>query len=221
MQLSKSIYDNFAETAERHGDHTAVFYLGTAYSYSKVRTMAERFASALIDMGVTAGQKVMLYTPNSIQWVVSWLGIQKIGAIAVPITPIYTPNDVSYIANDSGAEAIICADTNFGYVASVLPKTDFKKVIVTKMADLLPWWKRFFGFLFDIIPRGKIALDDNTYSFRKLLSSDLVSAAVPADRSAILVTITFLKSVLCRTLATYPKFVSAQIMASAPLSLAI
>ena len=69
----------------------------------------------------------MLYIPNSIHWVVSWLGVQKIGAVAVPITPIYTPHDISYIANDSEAEAIICADTNFGYVTSVLPETGLNK----------------------------------------------------------------------------------------------
>ncbi|MGD8716201.1 MAG: class I adenylate-forming enzyme family protein [Desulfobacterales bacterium] len=171
MQNSNNIYDNFAETAKRRENHTAVFYLGTRYSYSRIRTLADRFASALTDMGVTAEQKVMLYIPNSINWVVSWLGVQKIGAVAVPITPIYTPYDVNYIANDSEAEAIICADTNFGYVTSVLPETGLKKVIVSKMADLLPWWKRFFGFLFDVVPRGKIALDQNTFSFKKLLSS--------------------------------------------------
>ena len=63
-------------------------------------------------------------------------GNSKIGGICVPITPIYTPHDIKYITNDSGAEAIVCADTNFGYVTSVLPETQLKKVIVTKMADL-------------------------------------------------------------------------------------
>jgi long-chain acyl-CoA synthetase len=170
MQISKSIYDNFAETAEQRGNYTAVFYLGTRYSYSRIRTLADRFASALTDMGVTAGQKVMLYIPNSIQWVVCWLGIQQIGAVAVPITPIYTPHDLNYIANDSGAEAIVCADTNFGYVTSVLATTGLKQVIVSNVADLLPWWKRYFGHLFDIIPRGKYRLDAQTYSLRKLLA---------------------------------------------------
>ncbi|MGB5747955.1 MAG: AMP-binding protein [Desulfobacterales bacterium] len=167
---NNNIYAIFAETAERHPDKTAVFYLGTRFSYRKLQNLSERFAAALNDIGVKAGQRVMMYVPNSIQWVVSWLGIQKLGAVAVPITPIYTPHDIRYIANDSEAEAIICADTNFGYVTSVLPETGLKTVIVSKMADLLPWWKRFFGFLFDVIPRGKIALDPNTFSFRKLLS---------------------------------------------------
>ena len=167
---NNNIYSVFAEAAERHPDKTAVFYLGTRFSYRNLQNLSGRFAAALSGMGINSGQRVMMYIPNSIQWVVSWLGIQKLGAVAVPITPIYTPHDINYIANDSEAEAIICADTNFGYVTSVLPQTGLKTVIVSKMADLLPWWKRFFGFLFDIIPRGKIALDQTTFSFRKLLS---------------------------------------------------
>jgi len=170
MEITKSIYDNFAQTAQRRGNHTAVFYLGTRYSYSRLRDLADQFASALAGMGVTAGEKVMQYIPNSIQWVVCWLGIQKIGAVCVPITPIYTPHDLAYIAGDSDAETIICADTNFGYVTSVLPTTGLKRVIVSNVADLLPWWKRYFGHLFDIIPRGKYRLDAQTFSLPKLLA---------------------------------------------------
>ncbi len=169
-ETKKNIYATFAAAAQRNPNKTAVVYLGTRFSYRRVQNLSERFAAALSDNGIKADQKVMLYIPNSIHWVVLWLGVQKLGAVAVPITPIYTPHDISYIANDSEAEAIVCADTNFGYVTSILPDTRLKKVIVTKMADLLPWWKRFFGFLFDVIPRGKIALDQNTYSFRTLLS---------------------------------------------------
>ncbi|NNL77736.1 MAG: acyl--CoA ligase, partial [Desulfobacterales bacterium] len=173
-----TIFSTFAAAAERHPHKTAVYYLGTRFTYRRLKDLSERFAAGLNANGVKAGQKVMLYIPNSIHWVVSWLGVQKIGAVAVPITPIYTPHDVSYIANDSEAEAIICADTNFGYVTSVLPETSLKKVIVSKMADLLPWWKRFFGLLFDVIPKGKIAIDQNTFSFRKLLSRNRDPSAV-------------------------------------------
>ncbi len=169
-RTENTIYSTFANTAERCKHNTAVVYLGTRFFYQELRDMASRFAAALTDMGLTAGQKIIIYIPNSIQWVVAWLGIQKIGGICVPITPIYTPHDLKYIANDSGAEAIVCADTNFGYVTSVLTETQLKKVIVTKMADSLPWWKRGFGYLFDVIPRGKIALDENTASFRRLLA---------------------------------------------------
>jgi long-chain acyl-CoA synthetase len=165
-----NIYAAFEATAKRRGRHPAVIFLGTKYSYVKLRELAERFAAALLGLGVTPGQKVVLYIPNTVQWVVTWLGIQRAGAVAVPITPIYTPHDLKYIANDSGAESIVCADTNFGYVKRVLPETKLRRVIVTRMADLLPWWKRYFGYVFDVIPKGKIALQENTHSLRTLLS---------------------------------------------------
>ena len=166
----RNIFSIFADTAGRRSEHTAIIYLGNRFSYKRVKDQAERFAASLSEIGVEPGQKVMMYIPNSIQWVVSWLGIQKLGAVAVPITPIYTPHDLQYIANDSDAQSIICADTNFGYVTSVLSKTRLETVIVTNVADLLPWWKRSFGILFDVIPRGKFALDDRTSTFRDLLS---------------------------------------------------
>jgi len=167
---SQSIYSVFAETAERRVDHTAVIFLGSRYSYQCVKELAEAFAAGLAGLGVAAGQTVMLYIPNSIQWVVAWLGIQRLGAVALPITPIYTPHDVAYIANDSRAETIVCADTNFGYVASARPKTGLKHVIFSNMADLLPAWKRGFGRLFDVVPRGRTAVDGNTHTFRSLMS---------------------------------------------------
>ncbi len=168
---SHGIFSRFEAVARKRGDNTAVIYLGTRYSYLKLKDLAERFAAALGEMGLQPGQRIIIYLPNSIQWVIAWLGIQRAGGVCVPITPIYTPYDLKYIANDSAAEAIICADTNFGYVTKVLPETHLKKIVVTRMADLLPWWKRSFGYLFNVIPKGKTAFHKDTYSLRKLLST--------------------------------------------------
>jgi long-chain acyl-CoA synthetase len=164
-----SIYSVFSRTAEKHPDKTAAIYLGEKFPYGRLKQLAERFGAALHDMGVRPGQKMMLYIPNSIHWVVAWLAAQRIGAITVPITPIYTPHDVAYIANDSGAETIVCADTNFGYVKQAMPDTSLKRIIVASMDELLPIWKRLFGYLFDVVPRGKVATTPDTQRFRKLL----------------------------------------------------
>jgi long-chain acyl-CoA synthetase len=165
----RHIFDTFSSTAARRAQHTAVIFLGTRYTYGHLAHMAERMAGALLDLGVQPRERVMIYLPNSIQWIVAWLAIQRAGAVALPITPIYTPHDVSYIACDSGAETIFCADTNFGYVQQVLPQTRLKRVIVARLTDLLPTWKRAFGYLFDIVPKGKIALGKNIFAFRQLL----------------------------------------------------
>ncbi len=165
-----TIFSTFDAVARKQRGRTAVIYLGTRYSYTRVKILAERFAAALTDMGVGPGGRVLIYLPNSIQWIVVWLGIQRIGAVCVPITPIYTPHDLRYLANDSETETIVCADTNFGYVTKILPETKIKRAIVSNMADLLPWWKRQFGHLFDVIPKGKISLGRDSHSLNRLLS---------------------------------------------------
>jgi len=170
MGDSENIFSTFEKTATRRESHPAIIYLGSKFSYRTVLDMAEHFAAALADLGVEPGQRMVLYIPNSIQWVIAWLGIQKIGAVCVPITPIYTAHDLKYISNDSQAESIVCADTNFGYVTKVLPETGLKRVVVTNVADLLPWYKRYFGYLFNVIPRGNFSLNAHTYLFKKLLS---------------------------------------------------
>jgi long-chain acyl-CoA synthetase len=163
------IYHAFEAVTARRGDHTAVIYLGTRFTYRQVADLAERLAAALIDLGAADGRKVILYIPNSIQWVVAWLGILRAGGICVPITPIYTPHDLKYIATDSDAETVVCADTNYGYVRKVLDETPLRQVIIVKTADMLPAWKRGFGYLFDIVPRGTVSYGPHTHSFRALL----------------------------------------------------
>jgi len=166
----QNICEAFEASAERHGDRTAIIYLGTRYSYKRLLGDAARFASSLAAEGIGPGDRVVLYVPNSLQWVIAWLGIQKAGAQVVPITPIYTDHDLSYIANDSGARCVVCMDTNYGYVRQAFEKTGLEKAIVVSLADMLPWWKRLFGWTFDKVPRGKTSRrEKNTLSFRRMV----------------------------------------------------
>jgi long-chain acyl-CoA synthetase len=174
-----NIYNEFARAAERYKNKTAVIYLGTRYSYRYVMRLAENFAASLLDQGIEEGERVILYIPMSIQWIVAWLGIQRAGAIVIPITPIYTAHDLEYIANDSGAVYVVCADTNYGYVKQAFPETGLKKAIVTKLADLLPWWKRLFGWAFDRVPKGKVSKEDDILSFRSMARSGARGRKLP------------------------------------------
>ncbi len=61
MEPNHNIYSTFAAAAERYPDKTAVFYLGTRFTYRKIQNLSERLAAALNDNGVKAGQRVMMY----------------------------------------------------------------------------------------------------------------------------------------------------------------
>jgi long-chain acyl-CoA synthetase len=101
--------------------------------------------------------------------VVAWLGLQRLGAVPVPITPIYTSFDLQYVAQDTGARAVICQDRNYGYVKRAMPGTQIEHVVTTNVMDLLPSWKQVFGFLADKAPKGKVEKAPFVHSFRSLL----------------------------------------------------
>jgi long-chain acyl-CoA synthetase len=165
-------FTRFDRMSERYPDKTAVIFLGHRFSFSHLRDLGERFAGALVDLGVKKGDRVMIYIPNCIQWVVAFLGIQKIGAVLVPVSPIYTSHELNYMIDDSGAETIICQDTNFCYAKEVFADTGLKRIIVTNLVDLLPFWKRYIGVLFDKIPHGKVERGEGVYAFKTLLGHE-------------------------------------------------
>lgn len=180
MQVSfGSIYEQFEKVSQEFSERPALVYLGEKYTYSQLREAAERLAASLYDLGVARGDKAVLYLPNCPQWAMVWLALLRIGAVAIPISPIYTPIDLEYMSNDSGAETIFCLDTNFGYVAQVLPETGLRRVIVTNVAELLPWWKRLIGLGFNKVPKGRFASGENIFSFKKLLKSGCISSLPP------------------------------------------
>ena len=163
-------FEAFRAAAEKHRDKTAVVYLGTRYSYARMLEMVEGFAWSLRERGIGEGDRGVLYLPNCLQWVIAWLGTQRAGAEVVPITPIYTVHDLAYIANDSRSRFIVCADTNYGYVKQALDETGLTTAFVSRLSDLLPWWKRFFGWAFDKVPRGRASWrEGETFSFRSMV----------------------------------------------------
>ncbi|UCH23142.1 MAG: AMP-binding protein [Deltaproteobacteria bacterium] len=174
-------FTRFDRMSELYPDRTAVIYLGENFSYSRLRDLSERFAGALADMGVKKGDRVLIYISNCIQWVIAFLGIQKLGAVLVPVSPIYTSYELEYMIKDSGAETIICLDTNFCYAQEVFASTGLKRAIVTNLAELLPFWKRSLGVLFDKIPHGKIERDDRVHSFKSLLKHSPMETRINID----------------------------------------
>lgn len=164
-----TIGEAFKRQALLNPHKPALFFLGTSYEYIRILNWAKAVASSLKKMGIRPGERVMIYLPNSPQWVIAWLGTLMAEGVCVPVTPIYTPRDLHYIATDSGAKAIFSMDTNYGYVTQVKEATNIETVIYTNLADLLPLWKRAIGWLLDKVPRGKVTREKGSVTFVSLL----------------------------------------------------
>jgi long-chain acyl-CoA synthetase len=165
----ETVVSGFERIAHHAPDKTAVIFLGKRFSYAQLRELIYRFATALDGLGVKDNDKVGIYLPNCPQWLIAYLAAQKIGAIPVTISPIYTPYEIKWMLNDAGVETIVCQDTNYGYVREVFSHTRLQRAIVTNLVELLPWPKRMVGRLFDRVPHGVVKKGEGVFYFKGLI----------------------------------------------------
>lgn len=179
--LEELTFTRFDRISRVYPQQTAVIYLGQHFSYRRLRDLSQRFAGALQGLGLSKGDRVMIYISNCIQWVIAFLGIQRLGAAIVPVSPIYTSHELEYMIQDSGASTVICLDTNYGYVKEARKTVRLDHVIVTNLVDLLPAWKRSLGVLLDKIPCGKVDRGNGVLQFKTLLKHAPLETPVDID----------------------------------------
>ena len=77
-----------------------------SFSFSELDELSSALA-ALVRLGVRPGDRVTLYAPNSWEWIVSYYGVLKTGAVINPVNVMLTPAEVVYVTRDCGAKALI------------------------------------------------------------------------------------------------------------------
>lgn len=79
-------------------------------SFYQTNQFANKVANGLIDMGIAKGEKVAVYMPNSDDYVLTWFGILKRGAVMVPINTQYKMDFLQYIIDSSDAKLLFIAE---------------------------------------------------------------------------------------------------------------
>jgi long-chain acyl-CoA synthetase len=126
------------DSAKRFPQNPAVIFLNGKMTYAALDAAVNRLANALSDLGVKKGDRVAIYTANCPQYVISYYATLKIGAIVVPINPLYVAHEVEHQVNDAGAETIIVMSRFYPVVQKVRGHTKLKRVIVTSIKEYFP-----------------------------------------------------------------------------------
>ncbi len=140
------------EAARKHPDHTAVIFKGGKLTYRELNDLTDRMAAALAKMGVKKGDRVALLLVNCPQFLISYFGAMKAGAIVVACNPLYAPPEMEHQLNDCGAETIITLSRYYPVVKQVQPNTKVKNVIVTNIKEYLP---SLLKFLYTLLKEKK------------------------------------------------------------------
>jgi long-chain acyl-CoA synthetase len=95
-------------SAGEYPDRIAVVAGGTRLTYRELEEQASMVASALIDRGISPGDRIALSCPNLPAFPVIYYGILKAGGVVVPLNILLTEREIAYHLADSAAKAYFC-----------------------------------------------------------------------------------------------------------------
>ena len=179
------------QTALKFPHHTALLFYGKKIVYSELDALANRFAHALLRLGVGKGDRVALMLPNIPQMVIAYYGTLRLGAIAVPTNPLYHEHELEIQLKDCGAETLVAVDMFYPVISAVLPRTGVRRLILCGIRDFLP-------FPLNVLYPLKARIDKQWVSVRRVPpiydfmaivrheSTAAVNAAVSPDDTALL-----------------------------------
>jgi len=157
----KSLKDCFIDSFTAQGEKKAISFLRegmieTEISYKKLDQDSNRMANTFLERGVTKGDRVILFLPKSLSFVVVHLAIQKIGAIGVPLNPGFKQSEMEYLLEDTQAKLVLAGPEQESII----------KEIDSRLQTIVIHTKRpyqecdFFSSASDIMPQIEIKPED-------------------------------------------------------------
>jgi long-chain acyl-CoA synthetase len=194
-----SVAELLDNTARKYPNHIATrlvlrylgpIALGGDLTYAQLLDQVNRFAAALHALGVRRGDRVAVMLPNLPQFVISFYGAARLGAVIVNTNPTYTSREMAHQFADAGAETVVLLSPSMQKLKEIQAHTAIKRVIVADVTEyatsltrrLAQRTLRRQGLLVDV-PEG-----DGVYHFRTLLAAHPEAppaVAIDPDETAV------------------------------------
>jgi cyclohexanecarboxylate-CoA ligase len=141
---NETLFTALEAQVDQRGDKVFLFDSTTQFTYRQVHDEALRLAAGLVDLGVRPGDRVAVQIPNWAEFAVIATALTRLGAIMVPIMPIYRSDECRYILEAAEVKAVFTADTykDFGHAEMFLQlresNQDLQHVILVRPSPQPP-----------------------------------------------------------------------------------
>jgi acyl-CoA synthetase (AMP-forming)/AMP-acid ligase II len=102
------------DAAGAHPEVEAVVDGDRRLTYGELASEARRAAGAFVAVGVTPGDRVAIWAPNSLEWIVAYLGLSSAGAVLVPLNTRYQGAEAAEIIRRSRAKLLVTVGSFLG-----------------------------------------------------------------------------------------------------------
>ncbi|KQW53029.1 fatty acid--CoA ligase [Nocardioides sp. Root1257] len=137
--MASTIPAALGEAADRFGDHPAYVEGDATVSYLELLRRVRRAARGYVAAGLEPGDRVVVWAPNSISWVVAALATSYAGGTLVPANSRYTGHEVAELVDRTTARIVVVEDGFLGrtQVADLRAASDLASVaLVVDLKDL-------------------------------------------------------------------------------------
>jgi len=128
-------YDNaldmFRASARRAPNAAIIRYFDATITLAQLDEQSDAFAVALSESGVAKGDRLALVLQNIPQFIIAVVAAWKLGAVIVPINPMYREREISTVLVDSGAIGVICLESLADLVIAATADTEVGTIITT------------------------------------------------------------------------------------------
>ncbi|GAA0471563.1 fatty acid--CoA ligase family protein [Alkalibacillus silvisoli] len=153
-----NLSDQLSLTAKNHLSKPAYVFNGEETDYMTLEGSVTKFASSLESLGYRKGDHIALVVGNTPHFVIGLYGAMRLGLTVIPVNPIYTADEISYIINNGDVKGVITLDV-------LMEKFE-------QMTSLIPNVEHYIVGETDPQLQGlKTSLKEQTYSFTKLVQT--------------------------------------------------
>jgi crotonobetaine/carnitine-CoA ligase len=111
-------------------DKVLLDFSGELYTYLEIDRLSTRMANALTAQGIQAGDTVLTMLDNNVDAVVTWLAINKLCAVSVPINTALKGEFLRHQVADTGTQLVICEADYLPRMAAIAEQlTDVKRIL--------------------------------------------------------------------------------------------
>ncbi len=124
------LFEFLSTTAGKYPDNIAFSCRDRNLTYRELDTLTSKLAAGLNKLGVKTRDRVALFLPNGLEFVIGYYGILKAGGTVTPANPLNKRDELKHQLNDSEAVAIITSESSYPMVEEIKDETGLKAIIL-------------------------------------------------------------------------------------------
>jgi len=128
LNMARLVVDFWAHHGR--GQDVAIYYKDQQITYQDLKDMTDCFANAMHRLGISKGDTYLIRTPNQPEYMVSFLGGQKIGAVPIPTSTMLREYELEHIINNSEAVAVITTSSYIEAIENIRSKCETLKHVI-------------------------------------------------------------------------------------------